>query len=186
MKNIKIITLSNGAQFHGGNAAYLFVLFITLLVLFLAFIVNGIYLGIVLVFPIMLFLGIYTLDIRGIQINLAERLIRQYKQKLGGKKGNWIELDKYETIILNHEFYKIKNAQFQGLDMEISSSKTTHGHFVVRLISTKHKESFIIVEELNYSTAKKVLAQIAKSTGFEVKDLYHEKLTHSINMRSWN
>jgi len=148
--------------------------------------VNSFMLGILIIIPIIIVLTSFTLDIRGIQIDLTDQKIRQYKQNLTGKNGKWLELSIFNKIILTHEFYKVSTTDYSDIiDGDISTSKTTHGHFVVRLIGSKSKKSLIITEEMKYSAAKKTLAKVAKDTGFEKEDTYHAKLVQSINMRSW-
>ncbi len=181
MNTNKIITISNGPQFHDGKSAYLFVLLIILLFTLLGCIVNTFYIGILIILPVVILLSNYTLDIRGIQIDLTDQLVRKYKQNIWGKKGEWMDLKKFDKLVLIHEFYKVKSTDF----IEEESYTTTHGHFVVRLIGTKSKESLIVTEEIKYSPAKKILAKTSKETGIEVEDTYHAKLLESMNMRSW-
>jgi len=186
LENNNITTLSNGPQFYGGKSAYLFVLVVTLLFVLIGFIVSDMSLGIIIIIPIITILSSYTLDIRGVQIDLTSKRVRRYKQNLIGKKGKWLELSIFNKIILTHEFYKVSTTDYSDIiDGDISTSKTTHGHFVVRLIGSKSKKSLIITEEMKYSAAKKTLAKVAKDTGFEKEDTYHAKLVQSINMRSW-
>jgi hypothetical protein len=182
----KIITLVKGPQFNGGKSAYLFVLCMILLFLVLAFTINANYIGLLIVVPALVLCTHYMLDLRGIQLDLTDKLIRQYKQKLWGKKGKWMALNTFDKAILTHEFYKIKNTNYSDIaDGDITTYKTTHGHFVVRLLHTKSKKHMIIAEEPKYSAAKKIIEKLVKHTGLNKEDTYQAKLMESMNMRSW-
>jgi hypothetical protein len=181
LENNNIITLSNGAQFHEGKSAYLFIFLILLLLILAGVIISAIYLALLLILPAILLLSIYILDVRGIQIDLTNQLIRPYKQNIRGKKGEWLPLKTFNKIILIHEFYKTREVSL----VEEESYVTTHGHFVVRLIHTTTKKSLMVSQDLKYSVAKKTIHKLSKSLRFEMEDTYHAKLVQSMNMRSW-
>lgn len=181
MKTNTIKTITKAPQFKGGKSAYLFVLCIFLLFLLIAFMVHENYIGIPIIVILLVLVIPYMLDIRGVQIDLTNNVIRHYKQSLWGQKGEWITLHTFDQIILTHEFYRVKTAS----PLETESHITKHGHFVVRLISKESKTSFSITEEIKYSGAKKIAHKLSKDIGFELDDTYHTKLTQSINMRSW-
>lgn len=104
----KTLTISRGAQFKGGNTAYLFFVMVALVVYAIVLAVENEMLLAATCFVVAALLTVFVLDIRGVEIDLAKQRYREYVIRPWGKTGKWLPLKKLKAVELYFEDYVVK------------------------------------------------------------------------------
>ncbi|MFZ6052052.1 hypothetical protein [Halocola ammonii] len=175
-----IISISRGPQFRGGKSAPLFIVFMILLVIILAFafVVNFFVLPVLS--PFLAVFILFIIDIQGIQIDRKQNKIRNYKLRLWGKTGEWIDFDTLDRIVLDLESYQIKVVSFyqRGRNTE------NHRRFMVSLESEKDSSAnFLVYESPNYNDSKSFALKFSEKLDLPLDDRFSQRLRESRRRR---
>ena len=110
----KLIVIPQGPQFRAKGGTFVAFVFINFMLFFLVFLFKGEFLASLIALFLAAILFFYFIDIRGIEFNPKDRLVRQYKSYLWFKFGNWDEISNYTQIHLVHSNY-LGTSDFFGM-----------------------------------------------------------------------
>ena len=131
-------------------------------------------------FPFLAMLLLFIIDIQGIQIDKNQNKIRNYRQRLWGKTGKWIEFDGYEKLVLELDAYQIKVASFyrRGYNTE------NHNRFMVSLDSARQASAdLLIFESPNYNDSKRFALKLSEKLNVPLEDRFSQRLRESRRRR---
>ncbi len=170
-----MITISYGAQFRNAKATWLFLLFVLIAAFSVASLVQGqVMTGFILLVSALLLI-IYTLDIKGVQIDLEKDLYRIYTITVIGKYGKWQPYEGYEKITIKYDSFKVNTASFGGARAQTIAEN--HSRFVVELThSTGIQGALFIREEQKYNNAQAYANEISEKLSLPIKDYFADKL----------
>lgn len=180
-----MITISQGANFRDGKAAYLFILFLGVLIYSVVqVIVNIDFYPLIFLSPFFTIVLLYILDFRGVQIDQDRKMIRAYKLYLWGKRGDWKHLELFSKISLNYEDYKIETSSpYSGYTNGQSSIIENHHHFVISLMSEDGNDRIVISQENEYVDAVVVMKKLVNRLDLPFEDHFREKLKRRERIR---
>jgi hypothetical protein len=181
---MKIETISRGPQFKGiistlGLIIFPFVLLFGIFafakVSFLAGIVS------LLISAAAFFL---FLDVRGVQIDLEKKLIRNYRQYIIWKFGEWFPMEKYNSIHLAKDTFYVRN-MVPGIGlMGGSSGATKISTFDVALVCDFAEDYVLLSEFESHGEATAFLHDYAVKLSLPSRDIYRELQASAVSRRA--
>ncbi|MCT4623591.1 MAG: hypothetical protein N4A46_08210 [Schleiferiaceae bacterium] len=180
MKKEKI-NFNRGAQFGEKKSAYIFFVFILIIVFIVAFISNQEYVYASLcVLPLFLAF-ILMADIRGVDVNLEQNKIREYKLLPWGKNGKWKDFELFKKVVLIPSTYDVRTADLNSGGHDVYVDK--HKHFVIALTNPLESESIIIGEKSDYKQAQLMAKKASMQLHLELQDKFLERMQNAKRQR---
>jgi hypothetical protein len=169
-----IETISRGAQFKGiisllGLIIFPFTLTIAIVLFVNAAVVPGLCLLIISAAAFFLFL-----DVRGVQIDLANRRVRNYKQYVIWKYGEWLPLDQYTGIQLAKDTVYLRHLQPGRGMLGAGSNASRISTYDVVLISDDQEHVILLSEFEKHSDAVEFMQKYAALLSLPMRDIYSE------------
>jgi hypothetical protein len=168
-------TISRGAQFKGiisllGLIIFPFTLTIAIVLFVNAAVVPGLCLLIISAAAFFLFL-----DVRGVQIDLANRRVRNYKQYIIWKYGEWMPLDVYTGIQLAKDTVYLRHLQPGRAGMLGSGSSASRiSTYDVALVSDDQEQVILLSEFEKHHDAVAFMQKYAALLSLPMRDIYSE------------
>ena len=166
MNTMKNMTYSRGAQFKGGKSTFLFFISFAILVTLISLLYNGEHLSALAIFPFLAVALFLTADIQGIEIDLEQNKVREYRLTLLGKKGSWMNFKPFTKISLNQADYNISTADLTTGGRE--SYEDQHHHFVVEIINPTQNIKLLLAENGDLKKAHKILTEASERLQLEI------------------
>lgn len=179
-KNVINITL--GPQFNQGRSAGLLVLALFLLIIDVILYVYPLYIAAIPLSLFIILLAYTILDIQGVEIDTENSLVRNYKLRLWGKSGKWVDLNHFHSIYLDYTTYNVKTRSiFTELTTVKANYHTTelHGHFLIFLIHKNENKSLLLGEKSNYHKAKEFALKCSEKIEVPFRNIIKEKVQKS-------
>jgi len=158
--------ISRGLTFQGYISAVGSVIFVAGLIITISLISHSFSFAVCVLGTLMIITGIVLfLSIRGVLIDIDNRIIKPYIDIVIAKPGSWESLDKYDNIEL-----KYKN-ESQTMNSRGNSTNYVTKSFDIVLTSNTEKD-LIIKEFANYDAARSFLIVLSKELDMESIDTY--------------
>jgi hypothetical protein len=180
-----IETISRGAQFKGvisllGLIIFPFALLIGIVQLVYLSIVPGLFMLLIGTGAFFLFL-----DVRGVQIDLQNKRVRNYKQYMFWKYGEWLPLDRYTEIHLVKDTVYLRHLQPGRAGAVGTSSNTSRISTYDVLLVSDQPDNFILLSEFGkHPDAVAFLQKYAALLFLPSRDIYRELQQSAVNRRN--
>jgi hypothetical protein len=171
-------TISRGAQFKGALSMLGLVGFVVSLVFVIAALTMGEYLMFALVLPVTVFSLSLFLGIRGMQVDFTNRRIREYRQLLWIKSGEWKPLENYNGVHLVKDSFGVR--LYGGTTMGYGVKVSTYD---VLLIDNDTENSILMSEFAKHPDAVKFMEAWASKLSLEARDTYRELQASAVRNR---
>ena len=187
--NKAIISISKGPQFMGGEAGgYLFMGFMMVMVFLVGLTFQGNTDPLLYGSPFLAVLFLAIIDLRGVQIDTKRNKIREYKVKLWGKSGNWMDFGDYDKIVMDLDSYTVKIAnlypQSRGGRDARAHTNEKHSRFIVYFQDDESKnENLLVFESRKYKPAISFARKLSKKLNLPFHDSYEVRLENSRRRR---
>lgn len=181
---MNIETISRGAQFKGFLSTMGLIIFPFALILGIVGVLKlGVLMGIafLLLSAAAFFL---FLDVRGVQIDMDKKLIRNYKQYVVWKYGEWTSLEKYHSIHLAKDTFYVRHPMpGRGL-MGGGPNATRISTFDVALVSEIPEDHVLLSEFEKHADATAFLHKYAEKLSLPARDIYRELQASAVSRRA--
>lgn len=158
------IHIRRGPQFNSKANYFAAILAVGTLFLTVAFFIHYAFIPAVISLVLSILLIYYVLDIRGFQLNRSRNEIREYKEFMWIKTGEWHNLNDFKAIYLTKSHLAIKT----GHPSQIKSE--TYHYYHIKLVDETAKKQLFLAEYPNYYKAFKIADNVAGLTGLIFKD----------------
>ena len=132
---------------------------------------NTIGIGILLI--LMVLLGYLILDIKGTEIDLNNRMVREYTLYPWVRIGKWHNVEKYSMVQLHYESYRMRSMAYNSRRGAPQYQK--NHHFVVKLMGIGAVNQIVVIEN-EYRDAKKTLYQVANALRIPADDRFAQRV----------
>lgn len=188
---MQIETISRGAQFKGFVSLLGLIIFPFALIIGIAvMVVDSPFSGII---PLLISAAAFFLflDVRGVQIDLEKKLVRNYRQYVIWKWGEWQPLGKFQSVQLARDTVYLRNFQ-PGRGMSGRGSASKISTFDVLLVSDTEdislegdfkKEKILLSEFEKHADAVAFMNKYATMLSLPSRDIYRELQQSAVSRR---
>ena len=180
MKNSTIV-YSRGIQPKGLKSTLFFTASLSLVVIIFSKVYDGDFLSAFLCLPILLVALILTANIEGVEINIDQNKVREYRITLLGKRGKWMDFKSFSKITLNQSAFTIYTANLVAGDNQ--TYRDNYNHFLVELVNPKDNIKLLLGEKAYYNEAKEMLKAVSAQLQLETQNIFQERLRASKKRR---
>lgn len=160
--NYRIINISRGPQFRGGNSAGAFFLLFFLLIITVFLFVDSDYIAAFCLLAVCSLLAEYILDIRGVEIDKVNSRIREYRVIFFTRSGKWEMYSGYNSLQIAADYYLIKQVE----DSDMGSGRRyyeKHQRFIIVLINEDAARNLLLAEGPDYEEILKKASELSGS-----------------------
>lgn len=178
-------TISRGPQFKGFVSLIGLIIFAFSLVTGIVSLVHSYYLSGTIFLIISAVFFFLFLDIRGIEFNYVNKLVRTYKQFLWIRYGDWIPLEKYNAIHLVKDNFYVRTAGVlpmaaPGLEIKTHSRVSS---FDVTLVATLGENNILMSEFDKHADAVSFMKKYSEKLSLPSRDIYRELQASAVSRR---
>lgn len=180
MKKSTII-YSRGGQFKGGKSIFLFFVSLSLLIRVIYLVFHSEYASMLLTLVFLALTLFIMTDIRGVEIDIKKNKIREYRLRIWGKTGAWMDYQQFSKITLSLGSYDIHTSDLSPEGNGSYSEK--HHHFVVELVNTHGDKKLTLGEKSDYKEARQLMKEASIELNLETQNKFQERLRISKQRR---
>lgn len=180
-----IETISRGAQFKGLISLLGLIVFPFSLLIGIAAILDDALVPGLLLFVISAAAFFLFLDVRGVQIDLTNRRVRNYKQYIVWKYGTWQPLDQYTGIQLQKDTVYLRHLQPGRAGVVGTSGSATRISTYDVVLVKENPDEFILLSEFGkHQDAVTFLHKYAALLSLPSRDIYRELQQSAVSRRN--
>lgn len=157
------IILKKGPQFASKYRKIVYFLSLVLLILTIPSLYYFGFLSIIF-FSMFLICLNYVIDVRGIEIDLSTKMLREYKSFFGHKRGKWLNLSIFEAIRIDrkilYEIVKVGN-EFE----EYHPALENYIFYNIKIIEARKKHFIKLASLKNRNIAIEIAQIVSQETG---------------------